>query len=64
MHPQVVVPKGVWQGSRLAGGGEFALLGCTVAPGFDYSDYESGKRDALLYLYLDHEDMIRALTRG
>ncbi len=63
MHPQIVVPKGVWQGSRLLLGGDFALLGCTVAPGFDYSDYESGKRDDLLYHYPEFEDMIRALTR-
>lgn len=64
MRPQVVVPAGVWQGSRLAPGGSFALLGCTVAPGFDYADYEAGKREDLLYLYPKFEDMIRALTRG
>ena len=64
MHPQVVVPQGVWQGSRLAPGGSFALLGCTVSPGFDYADYESGKRDELLYLYPDRENMIKALSRG
>lgn len=62
MRPQVVVPRGVWQGSRLMPGGRYALLGCTVAPGFDYADYEAGARDDLLYLYPDHQDMIRALT--
>src|SRR5271163_4109750 len=36
MLPQLVVPKGVWQGSRLVLGGRVALLGCTVSPGFDY----------------------------
>lgn len=41
--PQLVVPKGVWQGSRLAPGGSVALIGCTVSPGFDYADYETGK---------------------
>src|SRR5262245_1200758 len=45
---QVLVPRGVWQGSFLEPGGEFALLGCTVAPGFDYADYEHGQRAALL----------------
>ncbi|HEY7676597.1 MAG TPA: cupin domain-containing protein, partial [Candidatus Methylomirabilis sp.] len=39
MRPQVVVPRGVWQGSRLAPGGRLALLGTTVAPGFDLADY-------------------------
>ena len=39
--PQLVVPAGVWQGTRLVGDSGFALLGCTVAPGFDYADYRS-----------------------
>jgi predicted cupin superfamily sugar epimerase len=39
-RPQVVVPGGVWQGSRLQPGGAFALLGTTMAPGFDFTDYE------------------------
>src|SRR5207245_2095434 len=33
---QVIVPRGVWQGSRLRPGGAFALLGTTMAPGFDF----------------------------
>ena len=48
MMPQVVVPRGVWQGSRLVAGGKFALLGCTVAPGFDFADYEHGRRTDLI----------------
>ena len=42
--PQLVVPGGVWQGTRLLGADGFALLGCTVAPGFDYDDYRGGSR--------------------
>jgi uncharacterized protein len=38
-RPQVVVPGGVWQGCRLAPGGAWALLGCTVGPGFDFRDF-------------------------
>ena len=64
MTPQVVVPHGVWQGARLVAGGEFALLGCTVSPGFEYADYESGSRKLLSEAYPDHRDMICALTRG
>jgi predicted cupin superfamily sugar epimerase len=41
-RPQVVVPRGVWQGSRLQRGGAFALMGTTMAPGFDFADYEPG----------------------
>ena len=37
-HPQAIVPAGVWQGSRLAPGGEWALLGTTVHPGFEFAD--------------------------
>src|ERR1035437_8992196 len=39
-RPQVVAPRGVWQGSRLADGGAWALLGCTVSPGFEVEDYQ------------------------
>jgi predicted cupin superfamily sugar epimerase len=44
---QAVVPRGVWQGSSLKDGGRFALLGTTVAPGFDFADYEAGDPAAL-----------------
>jgi predicted cupin superfamily sugar epimerase len=59
---QVVVPRGVWQGSLLEPGGAFALLGCTVAPGFDYIDYEGGERQTLLKQYPSAADLIRRLT--
>lgn len=62
-RPQVIVPKNVWQGSRLIAGGHFALLGCTVAPGFEFADYESGTRDALTAAYPERRDLIRRLTR-
>jgi predicted cupin superfamily sugar epimerase len=45
--PQLVVPAGVWQGTRLVGDSGFALFGCTVAPGFDYADYRSANRAEL-----------------
>ncbi len=64
MAPQVVVPHGVWQGARLAAGGKFALLGCTVSPGFEYADYESGSRNHLCEACPEHRDMIWALTRA
>ena len=64
MHVQLHVPKHVWQGSRLLPGGSFALLGCTVSPGFDYADYETGKRDVLLQEYPQAEATIRALTHA
>jgi len=62
-RPQIVVPRGVWQGSRLVPGGKWALLGCTVSPGFEFEDYEAGEREQLLAHWPDFADMIRALTR-
>ncbi len=59
---QVVAPRDVWQGSILEPGGRFALLGCTVAPGFDYADYESGQRTELLAQYPQFTDLIARLT--
>ena len=61
---QLVVPQGVWQGSRLIPGGKVALLGCTVSPGFDYADYETGKREELTRQYPDATERIQALTRS
>jgi len=63
-RPQVVVPAGIWQGSRLEPGAPFALLGATMAPGFDYADYEQGDRAHLIELYPDHAKRIRQLTRS
>jgi predicted cupin superfamily sugar epimerase len=59
---QVVVPRGVWQGSVLEPGGDFALLGCTVAPGFEYADYESANRAELTERYPAFADFIERLT--
>jgi uncharacterized protein len=61
-QPQVVVPRGVWQGCYLEQGGPLALLGCTVAPGFDYADYEDGGREDLMAKYPAFAEMICRLT--
>ena len=60
---QLMVPAGVWQGTRLVEGGKFALLGCTVAPGFDFADYSSGSFAELSAKWPDEIERIRALTR-
>ena len=64
-QPQVLVPRNVWQGSRLlssSGPEDWALLGCTVAPGFEYEDYDSGSRAELLAEWPQWADLIEALT--
>ncbi len=63
-RPQVVVPAGVWQGARLAEGGTWALLGCTVTPGFEYEDYEAGTAAELCTEWREWAELIRELTRG
>jgi uncharacterized protein len=60
--PQLVVPGGVWQGTRLVGSGGFALLGCTLAPGFDYADYRSATRAELTARWPAFADEIARLT--
>lgn len=62
-HVQYVVPAGVWQGSRLMAGGSFALLGTTMSPAFDPSDYQPGLRSELIAQYPQHAASIQALTR-
>jgi uncharacterized protein len=61
-RPQVVVSAGVWQGSRLAAGAAFALMGTTMAPGFDFSDYEGGDRRRLVGEYPAFAGEIRRLA--
>lgn len=61
--PQVIVEKGVWQGTRLKDGGKFALLGTTVAPGFEFRDYTHGNRDELIEQYPLWKEFIMELTR-
>jgi predicted cupin superfamily sugar epimerase len=61
--PQVVVGRGVWQGSRLVVGGSWALLGCTVSPGFEFEDYEAGDREELCGAWPEFAEEITELTR-
>jgi predicted cupin superfamily sugar epimerase len=63
MTAQHVVRGGTWQGSRLAEGGAWALLGTTMAPGFDFDDYEAGSA-ALADHYPAYAARIRELTIG
>jgi uncharacterized protein len=64
MRLQHVVPGGAWQGSRLAPGGKFALLGTTMAPGFDPADFELGAREELSARYPAYAKLIAVLIRG
>jgi uncharacterized protein len=60
---QAVVKAGCWFASRVRDPQAFALAGCTVAPGFDFADFELGKRAELVRLYPQHRTLIESLTR-
>lgn len=60
---QAVVKAGCWFASRLRDGNSFALVGCTVAPGFDFEDFELAKRKELLRRYPQHREVITRLAR-
>ena len=63
-HVQLVVPAGVWQGTRLLGNGQVALLGCTVTPGFDFADYRNASYAELAAQWPSEAARIKALTRS
>ncbi len=62
-RPQLVVPAGVWQ-AAVPLGERFALCGCTVAPGFDFADFEMPSRGDLLKEWPALRDVIERLTRA
>jgi len=59
---QAVVPAGCWFGAETRG--SFALVGCTVAPGFDFTDFEMAEQAALLERFPQHGSLIKRLTRS
>jgi hypothetical protein len=63
-RPMIVVRRGTWQGARLKTkrSGAFALMGTTMAPGFEYDDYEEGTRKMLTEEYPEFADRICKLT--
>lgn len=63
-HVQLLVPAGVWQGTKLIGDGKVALLGCSVVPGFHFADYTNASYAELSAKWPEHAERIRALTRS
>jgi predicted cupin superfamily sugar epimerase len=62
-EPTTMIPADTWQSARLAPGAEWALGGCTVAPGFDYRDFEMPLAADLAGRFPAHAATIRMLTR-
>jgi predicted cupin superfamily sugar epimerase len=59
---QAVVKAGCWFGSKVEDVDSFALVGCTVAPGFDFADFEIAARTELIARYPQHKQTIEKLT--
>jgi uncharacterized protein len=59
--PQAVVPAGMWQAAESQGGA--VLCGCTVAPGFEFDDFELGDVEALVSEFPGDRELIRRLAR-
>jgi predicted cupin superfamily sugar epimerase len=60
---QYVVPGGCWFASRPAPGSDYCFVGCTVAPGFDFADFELANAEQLINKYPQHSTRIRELCR-
>jgi predicted cupin superfamily sugar epimerase len=58
-----IIKAGLWFGARVNDVSSFALIGCTVTPGFDYKDFELGRRSDLIKLFPQHKSLILSLTR-
>ena len=61
---QALVRAGCWFASHVEDWKSWALVGCTVAPGFDFADFEMAKRETLLQEHPQHREIINRLTRG
>lgn len=61
---QGVVPAGCWFASKVEVPNAFSLVGCTVAPGFDFNDFIMAERAALIQEYPKHSAIIKELTRS
>ena len=62
-EPQTVVPGGWYFAASVDQANSYTLSGCTVAPGFDFADFEMPRRDELLRQFPQHHDLISRLTR-
>lgn len=62
--PQFVVPGGSWFGARVILENDYSLVGCTVAPGFDFLDFELAVRSDLTLKFPRHTEIINMLSRS
>ena len=60
---QFTIPHGVWFAGTVDEADSYALIGCTVSPGFDYDDFELGIREEMMKVFPMHKEIIKRLTR-
>jgi uncharacterized protein len=60
---QGIVPAGSWFASEVLDGGNYSLVGCVVAPGFDFEDFELAKKSQLTQLFPQHDLVIEKLCK-
>ncbi|HEY8925537.1 MAG TPA: cupin domain-containing protein [Polyangia bacterium] len=63
-RPQIVVPAGTWFGTELAAGATHCLVGCTVAPGFEFADFELAAGPELAARHPEMADRIARMSRS
>jgi predicted cupin superfamily sugar epimerase len=61
--PQYTVPGGYWFGATINEKNSYSLVGCTVAPGFDFDDFQLAKRNEIQKKFPNHKNIIEELTR-
>ena len=59
---QHTIPHGCWFGAEVVDQSSFSLIGCTVAPGFEFDDFQLGKRSDLLFKFPQHQNLIDYLS--
>lgn len=62
-RPQIVIPAGTWFGTELRAGASHCLVGCTVAPGFEFADFELAQGPELEAIYPSVTNRIRRMSR-
>lgn len=61
--PQLMVEGGDWFAASIIEGGDYALVGCTVSPGFDFRDFDLADRSKLTAQFPAHTELIKSYTR-
>jgi len=62
--PQYVIKKGTWFAAEVEDKNSYSLIGCTVAPGFEYEDFELASRSQLIEIFPQSEELIIRFTKA